>query len=132
MQQLLIILIVVEGYDGHAVLDLVREWVDRVVDQHDLVQGKALKDTQIFHIVAVVGLQARVTVESKGKQGVLWINKIEDCVSIWLMRSCEDANLEQFSSLFETLQKVWPYIESSLKLFINKILHQQVQVLLES
>ena len=113
MEHLLIALLMIERNDWDTVVNLVGERVDRVVDDDHVFHRSIGDDSQILDVVALWSLHAVLPVHPILEQLILWVNVIEDSISVDLVRRSEDDNLEHFIGLLEALHEVRTQIDAS-------------------
>jgi hypothetical protein len=92
MQKLLISLVIVEGNNGYAVLKLISEGVDSVVDNDEVLKSsRGLKDPQVLHVhSSFFSPDAALPIEPLDKDLALRIDEVKDNISIGLMTRSED------------------------------------------
>jgi len=64
VHQLLVGLIIIERNDGDAIVQLVPERIDSVIHDNQVVKVTVRDDAQVFHVDALFGADAMVTVKS--------------------------------------------------------------------
>ena len=112
MQHLFILWVLIEGDYGHSVVQLERKGVDRVVDDHDVLQITISKNSQVFDIVALQGLHATIPVQSVLDQLSCGVDVIQNCISIRFVRSSEHNDLKILVRLSQAIIDVGSDVDS--------------------
>lgn len=86
----------VKRHYGNAIRQLVREGVDRVINQNHVFEGPIPYDPQIFHIVVLWREETVVTIESILDELVVGVQVVKNRICIGLMARCEDYYLKIF------------------------------------
>ena len=114
MLQLLILWIVVVRNDGDPVVELEAKRVDRVVDEDQVLERSVADDSEVFDEDAFLGLEAVLSVESELDERLVWVNQVDDRVSILAMACCEYAHLVLCSALSQTLSQIGSQVDARL------------------
>lgn len=108
--QLLVLCIIIEWQDGHAVVHVEGEGQTAVVyHQYFALVTVRLKDAQVLHITEWCH-HAVVTVQSRLKDRAVRVQKVEDCVCIVSLAGCECYNLIKLFQLKEALHQVRSHV----------------------
>lgn len=96
VEKLVIIMVVVEGYDWHTVFNLESERVHRVVNKNQVFERAISENAKVLHKVTLRCLQAVVPVKSELEILMIWVNIVENGVCIGFVRGGKNAHLEEF------------------------------------
>ena len=116
MQHLFVALLIIVWDDWDAIIDVEGEGEDRIVNYHDLWQGKlrVREDAQILYVVSFGRLDAVLAVEAVLDELVIWVYVIENGVRVHLMTCREYNYLIVFASFLEALHDIRSNIDACI------------------
>ncbi len=104
--------VVVEADDGHARVQVEGEGVQGVVYDQQMAGVAVVEDAQVFHVVAFLGLHARVSIEPEWKVLIFRIEHIQYRISIHLMTSSEHNDLKPLLGVLQQLVQVGAHVDA--------------------
>ena len=94
-----ILLVIVEGNDRDAIVNLEGKTVHAIINNHNILEVPASKNTQILHVISFLRQEAMLPIQSMAHVLAIWIDVVEDSVSVGLVTCRESNNLEVFIRL---------------------------------
>jgi hypothetical protein len=114
MQHFLVIRVIVIADNRYSVIELERERVDGVIDEHNVSQVTLVEDAHVFDVeVGVTGTHAAWTVVAGLEVLSFGIDVVDYRIGVLLLRGSEDNNLEVFISGFKAFYDVWSDVDAS-------------------
>jgi hypothetical protein len=101
MEELLVILVLVEGDDWDPVLELVEVGVGCVVDQQQVLEMPVLDHSEIFDVDSLFSLPALRAKEAMTHEFPLRIEIIQNNIGVAFVTRREDHNFALLRELFE-------------------------------
>lgn len=117
MHEFLVGLVIVERNDGDAVIELIPEGVDSVVDDDEVLQVSVADDAKVLDVDALLRSDAVIAVEPVLYQAPVRVQVVKDDISIGLVAGCKDHHLVAFIGLLQAFQSVGPDVDASLNRF---------------
>lgn len=118
VEELDVILVLSEGKNRNAVINLVREGDHGVIDDDNVLETPAFKDPEIFYEESVVvgeHLHARISEQPVLDQLSGGVENIKDRIRVVSSTCREYYHLEVFVGLLQALDGVRPNVESNLQ-----------------
>lgn len=122
MEHLLVSFVIIERNDWNTIVDLEGKTVDAVVYYDHIFEVAAVEDSEIFDVVSFRCQAAVLTVESVFDELMVWINVVQDSISVHLVTGCEDNDLKVLGCFLQALHDVGSDVDSSVDcLFIWEV-----------
>ena len=118
MQHFFICFIIIKWNDGNTIVYLESKTVDTVVNDYYVFEISVTEYSQVFDVIAFGGKIAMLSVKPMFNILVIWINIVQNSISIYLMARCKHDNLEVFVRFLKTFHNIRTYIDASINRFL--------------
>lgn len=114
MKHLLVSFVIIEWNDRNSIINLERKAVDTVIDNDDVLEISVFKDPQVLDVVALGCQTAVLAVETVLDVLLVWVDVVKNGISVDLVTSCEDNDLEVLSGFLKALHYERPDVDASI------------------
>lgn len=110
-------LVIVERNNGDSIIDLECKTVNTVVNYDDILEIAVSKDAHILDVVAFLGQEAMLAIQTVLDVLVIWVYVIKDCISVHLVACSKDDHLEVLGCFLQTLHDVRTDVDTCIHSF---------------